>query len=357
MRKSDVEIFGAGIFGLSIAFECLRRGASARVIEKRRVGSGASGGFVGALSPHAPDPWNEKKQFQLNSLIESDAFWKNVEACAGENSGYRRIGRLQPLATERAINRAKAYAEKSRENWLGGGSWNLVEAAEFGSWAPHTPTGWLVFDSLSARINPRRSLSALAAAIANLSGEIVEGETNGFGAKSTILATGWEGLADLEEQLGIRIGRGEKGQAALLDHRAENNPQIYADGLHIVPHEDGTVGIGSTSEREFEDAGSTDERLNSLIAAAAQSVPRLRNATVIGKWASVRPRADSRSPLLGRHPKLDSTYVANGGFKIGYGLAPRVAKVMADLVLDGFEGIPESFTLERSAMNSKQAAA
>jgi glycine/D-amino acid oxidase-like deaminating enzyme len=35
--------------------------------------------------------------------------------------------------------------------------------------------------------------------------------------------------------------------------------------------------------------------------------------------------------------------VANGGFKIGFGMAPKVAEVMADLVLDGRDGIPEGF--------------
>jgi glycine/D-amino acid oxidase-like deaminating enzyme len=38
--------------------------------------------------------------------------------------------------------------------------------------------------------------------------------------------------------------------------------------------------------------------------------------------------------------------VANGGFKIGFGMAPKVAEVMADLVLEGREGVPQGFRLE-----------
>ena len=346
MRKTDVEIFGAGIFGLAIAFACARRGATVRVIEKRSVGCGASGGYVGALAPHAPDPWNEKKQFQLESLIEAEEFWKDVENCGGENPGYRRNGRLQPLATERAIRRARVYSEKAAENWRNRAEWNLVEMSNCGTWSPDSPTGWLVYDSLSASIHPRRSLFALASAIRNLSGEIIEGQTEGFGAKSTILATGWEGLATLEDEFGIPVGCGEKGQAALLKFCARNQPQIYADGLYVVPHDDGTVGIGSTSERSYALANATDERLEFLLRLAVQALPCLKDAAVVGRWASIRPRALSRSPLLGRHPRRESVYLANGGFKIGFGIAPGVARAMADLVLDGTDKIPRSFSLE-----------
>ena len=33
-------------------------------------------------------------------------------------------------------------------------------------------------------------------------------------------------------------------------------------------------------------------------------------------------------------------FIANGGFKIGFGVAPLVAQVMADLVLEGRDRIP-----------------
>jgi glycine/D-amino acid oxidase-like deaminating enzyme len=35
--------------------------------------------------------------------------------------------------------------------------------------------------------------------------------------------------------------------------------------------------------------------------------------------------------------------VANGGVKIGFGMAPKVAQVMADLILEGRDEIPEGF--------------
>ncbi|MYK31364.1 MAG: FAD-dependent oxidoreductase, partial [Boseongicola sp. SB0670_bin_30] len=88
MAMADVTVRGAGIFGLSIAWKALQRGARVRVIDRNGPGSGASGGIVGALQPHVPDPWNALKQFQLDGLIEAGAFWEGIDATSGVSSGF-----------------------------------------------------------------------------------------------------------------------------------------------------------------------------------------------------------------------------------------------------------------------------
>ena len=85
-----------------------------------------------------------------------------------------------------------------------------------------------------------------------------------------------------------------------------------------------------------------------MIAAARAVVPVLRDAPVIDRWAGLRPRARSRAPMLGAWPDRDSHFIANGGFKIGFGMAPKVAEVMADLMLDGVDRIPDGFEVAAS---------
>jgi glycine oxidase len=163
-----------------------------------------------------------------------------------------------------------------------------------------------------------------------------------------VWATGVAGLQELGKATGRTAGNGVKGQAALLDFDARAAPQIFADGVHIVPHADGTTAIGSTSERDYDDPTATDAGLDGVIARARAALPALANAPVILRWAGVRPRARSRAPVLGRHPLHAGAFIANGGFKIGFGMAPMVAGVMADLVLDGVDRIPEGFRAEGS---------
>ncbi len=50
--------------------------------------------------------------------------------------------------------------------------------------------------------------------------------------------------------------------------------------------------------------------------------------------------------MLGAWPGRDGHFIANGGFKIGFGMAPKVGQVMADLVLDGEDRIPDAFRVE-----------
>lgn len=333
MATADVTVLGAGVFGLAVAYECARRGARARVIDPAGVAAGASGGVMGALAPHVPEQWNDKKAFQLRSLVMAESFWADVAAVGGHDPGYLRSGRLQPLADDAAVDLARQRVQTAAELWQGQADWTVLPAGG-SDWEPRSPSGWLVRDTLSARIQPRGATLALAAAVRALGGEIV---TEGAEQGAVVEATGWRGLA------ASGAGNGVKGQAAVLGHDAAPLPQIYGDGLYVVPHANGTVAIGSTSERDWTDEHATDDQLEVLIARARQALPQLAGAPVIARWAGIRPRALSRGPLLGPWGATPGRFVANGGFMIGFGVAPLVGQVMADLVLEGRNSIPAAF--------------
>ena len=344
MATVDVTVRGAGAFGLAVGFACARRGAAVRVIDPHGVAAGASGGIVGALAPHVPENWNDKKAFQFDSLMMADAFWQQVNDIAGKDVGYARLGRLQPLADDSAVALARQRSETARDLWQGRAIWEVIDAPDT-PWTPQSATGLLIHDTLTARIHPRRATRALAAAITALGGEVT---TSGTDEGAVVWATGWQGLAALTAQHSRLVGNGIKGQAALIQFDARDRPQLFADALHIVPHNDGTVAIGSTSEREFDDPTSTDSQLEDIIARAIRAFPVLENAPVIERWAGVRPRARSRAPMIGGHPFRAGEFIANGGFKIGFGMAPKVGAVMADLILDGHDTIPKGFRAQAS---------
>ena len=342
MARVDLTVRGGGIFGLSVAWAAARRGAKVRLIETQRIGAGSSGGVVGALSPHVPENWNEKKAFQLQSLLMAEGWWQAVETAADLPTGYARSGRLQPLADAAAVDLAQKRAATARDLWQGHAEWRLIPATG-AAWEPTSPSGWLVHDNLSARLHPRMAAAALVAAIRAKGGEVIIGD--GADEGPVVWATGLAGLRALSDDLGRAVGDGVKGQALLLRHSAETLPQLFVAGLHIIPHADGTVAIGSTSEHQWTNPISTDDQLTDLHSAAIAALPVLAGAEVIERWAGVRPRAKSRAPILGHWPGRPGHYLANGGFKIGFGMAPKVAEVMADLVLEGKDSIPEGFRL------------
>ncbi|WP_296641741.1 NAD(P)/FAD-dependent oxidoreductase [Roseinatronobacter sp.] len=342
MTMADVTIMGAGVFGLTVALACADRGARVRVFEKRHPGAGSSGGIVGALAPHVPENWNPKKAMQFDALRMAERYWADVAARGGVDPGYARTGRVQPLA-EAAVALARTRERQARELWQGFAEWRVLPVADAPGLAVDAPSGFVVYDTLTARLHPRRAGAALVAALAAQGVTVEQGDQPEGGR--VIWATGYEGLADLSQALGRKMGGGVKGQSLLLAHAAPDCPQVFADGLHIVPHADGTIAIGSTSEREFDAPDTTDALCDTLHASAIAACPQLANAPVIARWAGVRPRAQSRAPLMGAWPDRAGHFVFNGGFKIGFAMAPALAQIMADLVLEGRDRVPEGFAL------------
>lgn len=338
----EITVRGAGIFGLSVAWACVQRGAQVQVVDPFGPAAGSSGGVVGALAPHVPENWNAKKAFQLDSLLMAKAFWREVEAAGGGRAGYVRSGRLQPIADEAGLALAQGRAETAQALWADHACWDVLPAGSI-PWEPPSPTGMLIHDTLSALIHPQQACAALVKALATKGVTIAaQAPTRG----RTLWATGVAGLEEMTAGHHRNIGNGVKGQAALLQYDARGAAQIFTGGVHIIPHLDGTVGVGSTSEREYATPASTDAQLEDVIAKARVALPALKDAPVIARWAGVRPRARSRAPMLGAWPNRPGHFIANGGFKIGFGMAPKVAEVMADLLLEDRDVIPDGFRVE-----------
>ncbi len=342
MATAQVTVRGAGIFGLSVAYACALRGAQVTVVDPNGVGAGSSGGLVGALAPHVPEQWNDKKAFQLDSLLMQERYWSGVEERSGMPTGYARTGRLQPLADDAAVALATDRAAGAETLWRGKAAWRVIDA-DLAAWTVSSPTGKLVHDTLSGLVHPRMATVSLAAAVQSLEGQIVtEAPDQGL----VVWSTGWQGLDEMTAQHRRQVGNGVKGQAALLDYDASGLPQLFANGVHMIPHLDGTVAVGSTTEREFDDPTATDTQLDEVIDKARAAVPALANAPVTQRWAGVRLRSRTRAPMLGHHPFRAGEFVANGGFKIGFGMAPKMGEVMADLILNGDDTIPDGFKAE-----------
>lgn len=347
MARVDLTVRGGGIFGLACAFSALRRGAQVRLIETHHIGAGSSGGLVGALAPHVPENWNTKKQFQLDSLLMAETFWADVAKIAGMDPGYLRAGRLQPLPDAHAVDLARARIHEASTLWQGRATWSVIPSTG-AEWEPHSPTGLLIHDTLTARLSPRAAGAALTAAICALGGEVVIGDHPDEGA--VLWATGYQGLQDLNAGFSKAVGAGVKGQSLSLrlpDFNPAALPQVFADALHIVPHADGSIAIGSTSENAWEAPDSIDAACDALFDRARAALPILAPAQITDRWAGIRPRAKTRAPMLGPWPGRPGHFIANGGFKIGFGMAPKVAEVMADLILNGDDSaIPAGFRVE-----------
>ena len=324
--------------GLTLAWHCLNLGAAVRVIDPNGIAKGASGGIVGALAPHVPENWNIKKQFQLESLRYSQKFWRAVDNISGLKSGYKRTGRLQPLMDEASVTLAKKRKETAKDLWQNFATWEIIDTSK--EWELMSPTGFWIFDTLSALIHPKLACLSLAKALNKKGCEfLLEGKNQG----KVIWATGVHDLSRISQNLEKNFGNGVKGQAALFKLKKPKSAQLFADTLHFIPHLDGTLAVGSTSENSFEHSDTNDGNLQALIIKASNILPELKGKDPICTWANVRPRARSRAPVLGEHPLYPSEFIMNGGFKIGLGMAPQMGKVFSEFLLQNVNNIPTEF--------------
>ena len=340
---ADVLIIGAGVFGLSIARQLKKAGREVRVVDAVGAGAGASATPLGVLAPHAPDRWNEKKQAQFEALTSLASVAEELGEETGIDIGYRRCGRLIPLTREHHPQMWRGRANDALTNWQGQAEMSIVEPDV--AWlSPEAAPFGAVLCGLSARVDARAYCAALAASVGAVEGgyrldRLEEGAAifesgERLTARSIVLTTGADAFRLLPNaREDTPAGRGEKGQAAILrladGVTVDDLPLIYRDRLYIVPRGDGLISVGATSEREYADAVTTDDQLETLIARAKEICPRLHGAAVTERWARLRPRAADKRLLLGPHPNVPNVTVATGGFKTGLAMAHHAADQIA----------------------------
>ncbi len=368
--RAALLIVGGGVMGLWAALKADRLGIDTLLVDKGPLARGASGGLLGALMPHMPDKWNDKKQFQFDALLSLEDEVAALEADTGLSAGYRRSGRVIPLPKPHLRTIAERHQQEALVNWDTGHRsfrWNVVDASPAGSDWPVTDAAGagLVHDTFAARVSPRGLTGMLvkrlkaARHVRILEGcglERIEGRTallaNGariaFG--HCIIAAGHASFPLLETlgpALGRPLGQPVKGQAALLKGDIDPAlPLLYLDGLYIVPHEGGHAAIGSTSEDRFDDPFSTDDQIEALIARARALAPVVAQAEVVERWAGLRPKAIDRDPMVGPHPGNPAVIALTGGFKVSFGMAHRLAE-QALAAVEGYAmAMPDSFQLQ-----------
>lgn len=364
LPSADVAIIGGGIVGMWTAFYAAISGQDVLLIDKGVLGGGASNGILGALMPHQPINWNDKKQFQLDGLTTLPDEVARLENETGIACGYFRCGRIMPIGNTQKRLQSATWSKGAQENWIPPFEWQVADENPAADWMANCGTHGYNSDNMSARIDPRGLCKALAASLdATPNVHILENSaitridadgTPFIGnekllVKTTIVTAGHKSFPLLESLTTKPLGWGIKGQSALLKPRhpvSPASPILYDNGTYVVAHSVSTVAVGSTSEREFAEPGATDNKLDQVIGDATILCPALEEAEVVEKWAGVRPRAKGRDPLIGALPDHPNIVVATGGFKITLAIGHIMARSALAAAAGHNTSIPESFRVE-----------
>lgn len=336
-----VYVIGGGVIGCATAL-ALAMTAACRVslIERSTLGSESSWAGAGLLSPLLP--WHYPGE--VTRLVD----WSNelypawvaaLQAASGIDPEYRSCGMLVLPPYDRAAARAWAASSGGAVHESPARSVlpDLALDAE-GLWLPQV-----------AQVRNPRLLQALRQALTQRGVEILEhtevrgwvrcgNQVSGvetsrgrFEADTYLVAAGAWSAKILDEPLPIKPMRGQivllKGPAGDLRHI------LYADGLYVIPRDDGHILIGSTLEDVGFDKSTTEAARVDLLARASALLPLLADLPVVGHWAGLRPGSPDNIPIMARHPALDNLYLSSGHYRYGVTMAPASAQFMANLIL------------------------
>ncbi|MNC55176.1 Glycine oxidase [compost metagenome] len=72
--------------------------------------------------------------------------------------------------------------------------------------------------------------------------------------------------------------------------------------------------------------------ISTLIHAAEQLVPSIRESEWISAWSGIRPITPTGLPYMGEHPEVEGLFIATGHYRNGILLSPVTSVILADLI-------------------------
>jgi glycine oxidase len=389
--KVDLAILGGGIVGLSVAWRARARGMSVTVLERGRIGSGATYVAAGMLAPVAEVEFGEAGRRMLELGMCSARMWPafaaELEQASAMCVGLQRSGTLvvardedeareleRQLAFRRSLGlraeRLRASEARAREPALASTVRLALHAPEDHSVDPRSVTAALRCACERCGVELREYTAALGveldasgtrvvgvrvagedrrdgAGIADVGGD---GAANGgvfldgrafelLHADAVVVAAGaWSGgLAGLPAGAGVAV-RPVKGQIMRL--RDPAGPGLLGgvvrfDGGYLVPRGDGRYVLGATMEERGFESDPTAGGVYELLRDAHELVPGVSELRIEEIGVGHRPGTPDNAPAIGAGSLAGLTW-ATGHHRNGILLAPLTAElVMASLLGHG----------------------
>jgi glycine oxidase len=316
--KPRISILGAGIAGVTCAYEFARRGAAVTIVEKREApGRGCSWYAGGMLAPWCECETAEPLIGDLGR--ETLAFWQ------ANFAGTVTKGTIV-VAPKRDLPDLQRFSRRTSEyRWLDG---REIAAIEPGLAGVHAQA---LFFPNEAHLDPRAALAALVARLRDEFGVTITRGVEAGPADWTIDCRG------LDARDVLRDLRPVKGEMLVL-----RSPDLdFARPLrmlhprmpvYIVPRGDGVYMVGATMIENAEQGRVTVRSVLELLSAVYTLHPGFGEAEIIETGSGLRPAFPDNSPRLRVRGR---TLYVNGLYRHGFLVAPALARRAADIALDG----------------------
>ncbi|MBN8208266.1 glycine oxidase ThiO [Bacillus sp. NTK071] len=360
-----ITIVGGGVIGLSIAYECQKRGHDMTVVEAGQCGGQASGAAAGLLAPYSEIEEDPDDFFRMcqRSLQLFPAWQSEIKLAAQMDFEYNESGSLYCIfheADRLSLETKKAWQGKfGVESYILSGDDVRQKEPELskeilaGLWCPeesHIYAPDYVSALLQACRNKGVRVIEHAGAAMLRKNNLVVTDQHEIEADFTVIATGaW--AMDWEETLGCSLPVYPiRGQICAYEGPSLQHIIFTSQG-YFVSKENGSLVAGASEDIAGFNTDVTAHGIGRLEKWSKKVVPKLITESPFHTWAGLRPATQDGFPLIGKlqcHPEI---ILATGHYRNGVLLSPVTAKIVADeieekaqeLAIDDFR--PERFQL------------
>jgi glycine oxidase len=348
--SSRVAVIGAGIIGSAVAFELAGRGAQVTIYDRRRVGGGATHASAGILAPFIEaHEGGALLDLTSASLQLFPAFVREVRRQSTVPFEFALCGTFEIAETAaRSLALRERLAMRSiadvRLEWL-----DAVRVRALEPSINPTVQGALLCQQ-HGFVAVEAFTDALVDAAISLGAVFRTADVQGIDVSTRGVAIRVDGGSELATHVVVCAGawaeaidpcgelhhrtkpiRGQLLRLRSADVRCEHI--LWGDGCYIVPWANGRLLIGATSEDVGFDERPTAHGVHSLLQAACDMVPALREAEFEGVRVGLRPATTDGLPILGPSRSDPRVIYATGHFRNGVLLSPLTATIIADYVM------------------------
>ncbi len=377
----DLAVLGGGIVGLSVAWRACALGLSVMLVERDKLGAGATHVAAGMLAPVAEVEFGEAGRRLLELGMRSAAMWpefaQELERASDIDVPLRRSGTLVVARDEdeaRELERQLAFRES-----LGLRAVRLLASEAREREPALAPTVRLALEAPNDHsVDPRRVVAALrracelegvlvcehrqvhgleldtgakrvvgvrvsrqwardVEAVGVVDGGVLEdGACESIYARDVVVAMGaWSGgLGGLPEGAGVPV-RPVKGQIMRL--RDPAGPGLLQrvvrfEGGYLVPRGDGRYVLGATMEERGFEPQATAGGVYELLRDAHELVPGVSELRIEELGVGYRPGTPDNAPVIGPGALAGLTW-ATGHHRNGILLAPLTAELVTRSLL------------------------
>jgi glycine oxidase len=316
-----IRVIGAGVAGLTVAFECARAGLDVDVVERRDgPGLGCSYFAGGMLAPWCESEGTEKLVLDLG--LESLQFWTKTIPVAKQHGSLLVAPARDRPELARFGRRATGFER--------------IDPAKIAALEPDLEGrfGTALFFPAEAHLDPRAAMAGLAVRLTSFANVSLR---FGMDAAQASEPADWtidcRGLAAQDVLPDLRGVKGEMLVLATREIVLSRPVQLLhpRHPVYIVPRGDGRFMIGATMIENDEPGRITARAMLELLGAAYCLHPAFAEAEIVETGAGVRPAFPGNLPKIRRDGR--KLYV-NGLYRHGFLLAPALARRVVQIVLE-----------------------